>query len=55
MATTGRTGTTLYLIIVFLYSLWFISFIFSGAVGWPAIFGLAATGLFITRIIRGDD
>lgn len=55
MSATGITGNGLYIIIVLLFAIYFMAFAFANPPGWLHVVGIAGAGLFIFRIIRGDD
>lgn len=55
MDTVRKTGNTLLMIIVLLYAVWFLGSAFFSVEPWFHVIGAIATGLFILRIVRGDD
>jgi hypothetical protein len=55
MDTVRKTGNTLLLVIILLYTVWFMGAAFFDEPIWFHVVGAIATALFILRIARGDD
>ncbi|MBN8860073.1 MAG: hypothetical protein J0H29_16875 [Sphingobacteriales bacterium] len=51
----GIKGNSLYITIVVLFTIYFMTFPFPSPPLWIHIAGIAGVTLFIFRIIRGDD